>query len=730
MKIETKEWTIMLYFASDNPLAPGIVSQLKAIKDAGFHHDANVIAQFDPHGRNAQAHIFDVNYVNKLRSPNKSRVGAVSNDPYVRNLVLDKLWGKKDQDIKDRIKKSLKEKKHWHVLSIKDDLHLIAEDDSLTGADDVRPTDDDYDSPAIIEYDPPTPSNEMLNEQDPKKSLSSFLQFCKKNYPARHYILFILGHGVVVGNDLFLFDENAPQEHSLLLKDLGDVLRAFRKDIGKDSELELVGFHSCSMSGLEVAYELECGEDEPQATDEKLRSADEQLQGTANYMLASQGSAFVGSWPYKNILIRIFNDLNSSQLTVDELRDVAGLAAKLKAGGDARLDYLRSRFEAKTIELLGRFGESPSSDKKFCKALIKELNKAISDPALFRVEQFKDVKSKATKRLKSVKLTEQEVMRLNCVFLADACPEDIVRVNVKKMFKRIFYYCLYNSYDFQLAGYSFDLTLCDLKKVPDIKEPLIALSKALREALKKGAHPLAQERILLAHWDAQSYWKENYTDLYDFCFRLKRRCLSVNPALEEKPEGTDATALRDIYDACEGIMDKLQRGVQGEDDGIIVRSEFAGPTYQYSHGLSVFFPWSKPADSFFEEQYTKYKFCRDTFWAEFLDKYFTQTQRHTHREEINEGLDPKEKPTTVSSMEEDLLDRITVRIFNESGQLAKGGGNDAMAKGGGNDPTGEDCNCPSIKNYPSVTNVPEKEKTAQANQSITSQNFYEGLRAE
>ena len=46
---DTKEWTLMFYFASDNPLAISIVSQLKAIKAAGFHHEANVIVQFDPY---------------------------------------------------------------------------------------------------------------------------------------------------------------------------------------------------------------------------------------------------------------------------------------------------------------------------------------------------------------------------------------------------------------------------------------------------------------------------------------------------------------------------------------------------------------------------------------------------------------------------------------------------------------------------------------------------------
>src|SRR5437660_8159363 len=64
---ERKEWTVMFYFASDNPLAPGIVSQLKALKQAGFHREVNVIARFDPDVENTPAHVFDVNAVNKLR---------------------------------------------------------------------------------------------------------------------------------------------------------------------------------------------------------------------------------------------------------------------------------------------------------------------------------------------------------------------------------------------------------------------------------------------------------------------------------------------------------------------------------------------------------------------------------------------------------------------------------------------------------------------------------------
>src|SRR5829696_8825732 len=89
---ETKEWTLMFYFASDNPLAISIVSQLKAIKSAGFHPDANVVAQFDPFTEGTPTHVFDVNLINKLKSNGIPNIGFVSNDPFVRNMLEDKLW--------------------------------------------------------------------------------------------------------------------------------------------------------------------------------------------------------------------------------------------------------------------------------------------------------------------------------------------------------------------------------------------------------------------------------------------------------------------------------------------------------------------------------------------------------------------------------------------------------------------------------------------------------------
>jgi hypothetical protein len=90
-----KEWTLMFYFASDNPLAPGVVSQLKALKNAGYHHGANVVTYFDPQTPGTPTHTFDVNAIEKLEDP-KNKIGFTgftANDPFVRNLMRDKLWG-------------------------------------------------------------------------------------------------------------------------------------------------------------------------------------------------------------------------------------------------------------------------------------------------------------------------------------------------------------------------------------------------------------------------------------------------------------------------------------------------------------------------------------------------------------------------------------------------------------------------------------------------------------
>ena len=590
-----KEWTLMFYFASDNALGPAIVSQLKALKQAGFHQDANVIAYYDPPIPGTPTHIFDVNIVEKIKAHSKAtRIGFRAGDSFVPNMVQDKLWGKLPAVDGRSMTKLIKD--------------FLGEDAAA------------YNPPDPADFLPKTETGKNANSngnsnnaelfkkedaQGPETSLRAFLKLCSKRYPARNYALFILGHGLIVGNDMFLYDESATTP-SLSLTKLGELLTTFKSDIKKDARFQLVSFHSCSMSSLEVAYEL---------------------KNTANYMLASQCPTSVGAFPYRQILIRVLKQLK---------------------------------------------------DKKYEQQDVEE---AISD---------------------------------------------------------IFDYCAYNSFDFQLAGYSFDLCLCDLRNTDGVKETLDDLSRKLIAGLED---PRARDSILLAHWDAQSYWGEMYTDLFDFCLCLQRRCKDALPANET--EGTVA----ELETACGKMIEVLTPNSFCNSEKLIKRTRFVGAAYQYARGLSVYFPWSKPLHStFWPEQYGAYKLIagepaigkpetpaqltkrlkENPSWREFLDKYFDKTMRKTRQKETAEAAE--EKGETVREFEPGVdiqgIDALSLLASDDSGIHAIGdflgegpgekvGGGDAMGGGkvGGGDGTGGDCNYSTIKNYPPFTRAAETQET-------------------
>src|SRR4030095_10662964 len=135
---DNPDWKVMFYFASDNPLSPLIVSQLKAIKDAGFQKQTEVLVYFDPMEAGVPTKLYNVNSVRKKSAP-KSVIGDGA-DPFVRNLVADEVP-------KSQIPDSLKE--------------LL---------------------PAT------------RTEAAASKTLAAFVEFGLTVRPAKNYILFLSGH--------------------------------------------------------------------------------------------------------------------------------------------------------------------------------------------------------------------------------------------------------------------------------------------------------------------------------------------------------------------------------------------------------------------------------------------------------------------------------------------------------------------------------------------------------
>lgn len=678
---EEREWTVMFYLGSDNPLAPGIIQHLKAIKNAGYHPQVNVLAQFDPHTVNTPVHIFDVNRVEKLKRPNEVNIGFRANDSFVRNLVTDKIW---DDEITGKIRKSLQKR---------------------------RPE---------INFSPPVLPKDLRDEQPPRKSLGAFLRFCRQKYPARHYMLFIVGHGVVVGNDLFLVDEHVTtkdgksESQSLSLTELGTILQQFKAELKDSEQFELISFHSCSMSGAEVAF---------------------QLEGTANYMLAAQGPTYTGAWPYRQILIRLFNELSSSTPFTREDIGANGIVDRLIKGRDPASRFLRNRLNGnggKKLLVEHVCGEQPKP--KLVSAMAKEFATLLGDPELCYVPEFQENRSEMTSKLlrqhKTKAFDELYLRWLNRRMMLETFPERILKADpahrIKRLVVNIFQYCLYNSFDFQLAGYSCDVTLCDLNKVRVMKQPVSDLVSSLKAGFRSSrstGDPLIRDLIILAHWEAQSFYEEKYTDLYDFCFRLKVNCEKAKPSSPKTKR-----VIRQIWQACVDVMTVLKRGTRGHDDGFIVRCEFCGPAYQYAHGMSVFFPWSEPIGSqMWDKQYADYAFNQQTEWQSFLKQYFTETMRKPQGEE-QDAYDEEALPLTLDLELLELLNDINTRFFNDEDQL-KGGSKDPLGpgKGGSRDPTGSDCECGSIKNYPFFTRPRNKNDKKEREPKRSAVNLFKSL---
>jgi hypothetical protein len=485
----TKEWTLMFFFASDNNLSASMFYQLKAMKTAGFQVDTNVLAHFDPHERGMPSMIFEINRMER-QGQTESKIGD-DVDSIIRDLAGDQV------------------------------------------------------KPAITDGTCKSGSSSEFDDLPAEKALEQFLEYARVHYPAKHYMLFLVGHGMIVGRDAFLPDENPDSGISLV--ELGSILRNFCDDIREDNKgtLELVGMHSCSMSAVEVAY---------------------QLKGTAEYMMASEGLSFVGAWPYRQMLQKIFCDI----------------------------EYANGK-----------------------------------------------------------------------------------GVHVGNLMKTLHELCLHNGADFIFAGYSSDLCLIRLerKKVEALNEPIEKLTKALQLGLTD-EHD--RDLIVLAHWKSQSFFQEVYTDLYDFCECLMEKCRKKQ-----------TKAQRAMWSSCDDLIEVL-KGSKGP----IVQADFSGPDCQFTHGLSIYFPWARPVEDAQEhviKNYRNYAFVTElggASWLQFLNAYFSETERKPR---------PKDKLSTAEQKTWEFAEAAFKPFGVHSGSTAISGaaltGKDSPADAGG------DFSYSFIKNY-------------------------------
>jgi hypothetical protein len=189
--------------------------------------------------------------------------------------------------------------------------------------------------------------------------------------------------------------------------------------------------------------------------------------------------------------------------------------------------------------------------------------------------------------------------------------------------------------DYAILDVASHCAVCDLELAHLLSEPMRRLSQLLTSRIHDAD---VWRPAVLAHWEAQSYKDEEYVDLADFCDRLRMHIGD-----------------RDVRDACSDVIAVV--------DQVVGVTSFSGSAFQFSTGLSIYFPWcydaakaGRGASGLSDlESYQKLAFSRETLWGHFLEAYLWATRR-APRSELS-GRQTREATLTVQKEDRMAFER-------------------------------------------------------------------------
>ncbi len=168
---------------------------------------------------------------------------------------------------------------------------------------------------------------------------------------------------------------------------------------------------------------------------------------------------------------------------------------------------------------------------------------------------------------------------------------------------------------FTVGGVSVDMAAWDMAKLDGLNDEFEKFSKVLLDCFDDPKSPVYRhmERALLqVHWKCQSYMYDQNVDLGDLCELLRAECGSLISDLS----ADDGPILQQVREACDRVLAELKK--------VVVLSGFSGGEYQYSNGISLFFPWSYVTYKASEKYYKRLEFVgkgAGRSWSRFLQRY-------------------------------------------------------------------------------------------------------------
>ena len=186
---------------------------------------------------------------------------------------------------------------------------------------------------------------------------------------------------------------------------------------------------------------------------------------------------------------------------------------------------------------------------------------------------------------------------------------------------------------YTVGGVSVDMAAWDLSRFKSLAAGFDGLSVALLDCFEDKESRIYRQMarvILQVHYQCQSYMYDQNVDLGDFCELLDRECGLV---AEELGGGDDVEILKLVQEQCRSVLGELQEAV--------ILSGFSGGGYQYSNGVSVFFPWSREGYEVSRKNYESLWFAKEAgrrrlSWMGFLKKYLYEVSLRKFEEPVDD----------------------------------------------------------------------------------------------
>lgn len=178
---------------------------------------------------------------------------------------------------------------------------------------------------------------------------------------------------------------------------------------------------------------------------------------------------------------------------------------------------------------------------------------------------------------------------------------------------------IYTQNSYTVGGVSVDMAAWDLTKLHHLETPFKNLVQSLFwcfEDPKSIIYKQMKKLLLQVHWECQSYMSDQNIDLGDFCNLLIKEIKSLKEEIKDVSFNAVDTLMGCCYEVLKALRD------------CVILSGFSGGNFQYSNGISLFFPWTLDAYDVASLSYEQLKFIETTDagkkWNQFLIKYLEE----------------------------------------------------------------------------------------------------------